>query len=86
VSTVERLFRKTFGITPGQYARKIRLNAACQMVRDTNRPLDAIAKACGYFDQTSMTHAFRSEIKITPHRYRQRFRNTSADPELKINA
>lgn len=73
VSTVERLFRKTFGITPGQYARKIRLNAACQMIRETERSLDDIARACGFFDQASMTHAFRSEIKITPNRYRQRF-------------
>ncbi len=78
VSTLERLFRKTFGITPGQYARKIRLNAACQMIRDTNRSLADIARACGFFDQTSMTHAFRSEIKITPSRYRQRFRTTAA--------
>jgi AraC-like DNA-binding protein len=80
LSTVERLFRKTFGITPGQYARKIRLNAACQMIRDTDRSLVKIAEACGFFDQASMTHAFRSEIKITPNRYRQRYSNTSSEP------
>lgn len=80
VSTVERLFRKTFGITPGQYARKIRLNAACKMIRDTDRSLLDIAKTCGFFDQTSMTHTFRSEIKITPNRYRQRFSNTASEP------
>ena len=79
ISTLERLFRKMFGITPGQYARKIRLNAACQLIRDTNRSLVEIAAACGFSDQASMTHAFRSEIKITPNRYRQRFSNPAAD-------
>lgn len=90
LSTVERLFRKTFGITPGQYARKIRLNAACQMLRTTSIPLQKIAAACGFFDQTSMTHAFRSEINITPARYRDHFRNTNhaaaaADPAAPAN-
>ena len=73
ISTLERRFRQTFGIPPGHYARKIRLNAACQKLRNTECSLMEIAEACGFFDQASMTHAFRSEIKITPHRYRQRF-------------
>ncbi len=73
ISTLERLFRKLFGITPGQYVRKIRLNAACQLIRESDRSLAEIARDSGFFDQTSMTHSFRSELKITPSRYRQRF-------------
>lgn len=77
ISTLERLFRKTFGITPGQYVRKIRLNAACQLIRETDRSLADIARTCGFFDQTSMTHSFRTELKITPNRYRNRFSKAS---------
>ncbi|MEO0796708.1 MAG: AraC family transcriptional regulator [Verrucomicrobiota bacterium] len=73
VSSQERLFRKTFGLTPLMYLRKTRLNAACKLLRDTNRSLAAIAVDCGFNDQTNMTRAFRLELKITPMRYRRRF-------------
>lgn len=73
VSSQERLFRKTFGLTPLMYLRKTRLNAACKLLRDTDTGLAEIAERCGFNDQTSMTRAFRLELKITPLRYRRRF-------------
>jgi len=74
-SSVDRLFRKTFGITPFMYLRKIRLNAACALLRGGVMNLVDIAVQCGFNDQASMTRAFRMELKITPLRYRNRFRN-----------
>jgi AraC-like DNA-binding protein len=73
VSSQERLFRKTFGLTPLMYLRKTRLNAACKLLRDTRVSLAEIATQCGFNDQTNMTRAFRLELKITPLRYRRRF-------------
>ncbi len=75
VSSVERLFRKTFGITPNQYIKRTRLNAACHALRDTDLPLDKIAGSCGFGDQTGMTRDFRLELNLTPRKYRLRFRN-----------
>jgi len=73
VSSQERLFRKTFGLTPLMYLRKTRLNAACKLLRDSDVGLSDIAVECGFNDQTNMTRAFRLELKITPLRYRRRF-------------
>ncbi|MEX0325571.1 MAG: helix-turn-helix domain-containing protein [Puniceicoccaceae bacterium] len=73
VSSQERLFRKTFGLTPSMYLRKTRLNAACKRLRDSEDSLADIAVQCGFNDQNSMTRAFRLELKITPLRYRRRF-------------
>lgn len=73
VSSQERLFRKSFGLTPLMYLRKTRLNAACAMLRDTEIGLAEIASECGLGDQTNMTRAFRLELKITPLKYRRRF-------------
>lgn len=81
VSSVERLFRGTFGVTPLMYLRKTRLNAACRMLRQGNASLAAIAEACGLNDQTGMTRAFRQELKITPSRYRRRFSQRSNLPK-----
>jgi AraC-like DNA-binding protein len=69
----ERLFKRTFGLTPSLYLRKIRLNAACKHLRESSMKLSAIALACGFNDQTGMTRAFRQELRISPLRYRQRF-------------
>ena len=77
VSSVERLFRATFGVTPAKYLRKTRLNDACRRLRDRNESLAVIAESCGLNDQTNMTRAFRQELKITPLKYRQRFSETN---------
>lgn len=74
VSKLERLFKKYFGITPLMFLHKIRLNAACAKLRDTETDLANIAIECGFNDQTSMTRAFRIELKITPLKYRTKFR------------
>ena len=79
VSSQERLFRKTFGLTPSMYLRKTRLNAACKSLRDTDESLADIAVQCGFNDQNSMTRAFRMELKITPLRYRRRFSEAVAE-------
>ena len=78
VSSQERLFKKTFGLTPLMYLRRTRLNAACQRLRDTKDGLSAIAVECGFNDQTNMTRAFRLELNITPLKYRRRFSEATA--------
>lgn len=86
VSSQERLFRKTFGLTPLMYLRKTRLNAACKLLRDTSISLAEIAVQCGFNDQTNMTRAFRLELKITPLRYRRRFSESSRQKTLSVGA
>lgn len=73
VSKQERLFKKLFGITPLMYLQKIRLNAACSLIRNTKQDLASIATCCGFNDQTNMTRAFRTELKITPLKYRKNY-------------
>ncbi len=73
VSSQERLFKKTFELTPLMYLRRTRLNAACKMLRESSEELAAIAVQCGFNDQTNMTRAFRQELKITPLKYRRSF-------------
>ena len=73
VSSVERLFRRTFGMSPMKYVKKVRLNAACHELRESARPIAEIARACGFSDQMRLTRDFRAELNITPRQYRLRF-------------
>lgn len=72
-SSQERLFRRTFGLTPLMYLRRTRLNAACRLLRESKTSLAEIAAQCGFSDQTNMTRAFRLDLKITPLKYRCSF-------------
>jgi transcriptional regulator GlxA family with amidase domain len=58
--------------------RRTRLNAACKMLRETSAELAEVAVQCGFNDQTSMTRAFRQELKITPLKYRRSFSDTTS--------
>lgn len=73
VRSQERLFKKTFGLTPLMYLRKIRLNSACKALRESTDDVASIASYSGFTDHSGMTRAFRQELKISPLRYRQRF-------------
>jgi AraC-like DNA-binding protein len=77
VSSQERLFKKTFGLTPVMYIRRTRLNAACRLLRESKLSLSDIAIQCGFNDQTNMTRAFRLELNITPLKYRRNFSQAS---------
>jgi len=72
-SSVERLFRSTFGISPLKFVKKVRLHAACKMLRQSGKPLALIAEECGFTDPTTLSRDFRHQLKISPRDYRIRF-------------
>jgi PAS domain S-box-containing protein len=70
----ERLIKRIFGLTPGQLITQTRLAAASQFLEDTERPVADIAHACGFYDHSAFTRAFRSAIGVTPSHYRAQHR------------
>ena len=70
-----RLIRRIHRMTPVQLITKTRLAAASQLLRKTNRPVVDIAHACGFYDHSAFTRAFRSATGVTPTEYRR-----SSDP------
>ena len=80
VSTLERRFRTRLGTTPLRYLRKVRVNAASNALRATDRPIAQIAHDCGFCDQSSLTRQFRQLMHISPAAYRRRFATSPAHP------
>ena len=66
----ERLTKRIFGLTPGQLITQTRLAAASGLLQETDRPVAEIAHACGFYDHSAFTRAFRSAIGVTPTQYR----------------
>lgn len=67
-----RLTRKLFDLTPSQLISKTRITAASRLLQETSKTVAEIANACGYFDQSAFTRAFRTTTGLTPNEYRRR--------------
>ncbi len=72
VSQLIRCFRRYFARTPGQYIRRVRINAAQRLLITTNHTIDQIARDCGFYDASHFVKQFKRELKTTPHAYRRR--------------
>jgi AraC family transcriptional regulator len=66
-----RVFRKMERRTPGEYQQRLQMRAACELLRDAEWPLAAIAAECGFADQSHFTRVFRRMAGTTPGRFRQ---------------
>lgn len=69
-----RRFRQLLRMTPTEYLRSVRVQAARRLLGTTHRGLAEIAHASGFTDQSHFTRCFRESTGLTPREYRQRFR------------
>jgi AraC-like DNA-binding protein len=65
-----RLTKRLFDLTPGQWITKSRIAAASRMLCETGKSVAEIAHACGFYDHSAFTRAFRSATGITPTKFR----------------
>ena len=70
---LQRRFADTVGLSPKQFARIVRLQAALRRVRtgSTLAPLADVALACGYYDQPHMARDFRQLAAMSPDVWRE---------------
>jgi AraC-like DNA-binding protein len=67
------LFTEYYGIQPGQYIRRLRINEAKQLLRETRKPIKQIALELGYADPVSFHRSFTSATGQTPATYRRHY-------------
>ncbi|USQ75334.1 AraC family transcriptional regulator [Ornithinimicrobium cryptoxanthini] len=73
-SQFSRVFQDRFGMTPHQYLRRLRMDAAADLLTTTDLPLTEVASRCGYYDQSHMSNEFRKIKHMPPGAYRARYR------------
>ena len=69
---LENLFRQQLKTTPFKELRLLRLERACQLLRETNDSLDTIVERIGYSCRSRFATDFRRHMGVTPVRYRKR--------------
>ena len=65
-----RILKRIFDVTPIQLIAKTRIAAASRLLRETGRPVAEIAHACGFYDHSAFTRAFRAVTSVTPTQFR----------------
>jgi len=73
-SHLMRAFRFRHGCTIGEYARRLRVEFARQLLETADIPLSHIAVEAGFCDQGHFGRAFKAEIGVTPGEYQRGFR------------
>ncbi|QDU97972.1 AraC family transcriptional regulator [Lignipirellula cremea] len=68
-----RRFQQLLRMTPLQYLRAVRVQAAQRLLTTTSSTLAQIAHDVGYADQSHLTRRFREAVGMTPAAWRRRF-------------
>jgi AraC family transcriptional regulator len=69
-----RTFRRAFGCSMGEYARRMQVARALSLLKDESLSLSSIAYLAGFADQSHMTRRLRTHTGLTPLAWRRRQR------------
>lgn len=72
--TLLRRFRAATGFTTTDYAQRLRVGKAQELLQFQTTPADSIAWEVGYQDPSAFRRVFRRIVGLTPAEYRRRFR------------
>ncbi len=71
LSRYNTVFRQVTGISPSDYIKQLRLNAACELLLSTDLPINTVGESVGYPNQCFFSKMFKKNIGVTPTEYRQ---------------
>lgn len=69
-------FRQKFGVSIGEFVRKLRIEHACAELTKGDLPLAVIALQAGFVDQSHFSKVFKLYVGTTPANYRRMVRTT----------
>jgi transcriptional regulator GlxA family with amidase domain len=69
-----RRFKDEIGITPSEYLLRARLDMVCQLLIETDLPVDKIARRNGMANGDRLAKIFRKRLLVSPTEYRARNR------------
>ncbi len=71
---MSREFKKSFGITMGNYLTSLRITKAKEMLRFSDLQIETIARNCGIEDNSYFNKVFQKAEGITAREYRRKWR------------
>lgn len=82
ISSVSNIFKEETGNTVYDYLTTLRIDKACQLLRNSQLKVADIATLVGYQNENSFIRAFRKNKSITPGKFRESYKSSNeyADP------
>lgn len=71
--TFARTYAAKVGCTPARTVERMRLEAACRALEETDLPLKSVAVHSGYSDEQKLRRAFQRQLGTSPVTHRARF-------------
>lgn len=71
--TFLRRFQKSTGMTATDYAQRLRVTKAQELLQFSRQPVESVAWEVGYADPGAFRKIFHRIVGLTPGEYRQRF-------------
>lgn len=68
---LSRIFRRHYGVTFGEYLRRLRVEWVKQQLAISDQSLAQLAHAAGFADQSHFCRVFKQIIGVTPSQYRR---------------
>ncbi|MBT3296394.1 MAG: AraC family transcriptional regulator [Verrucomicrobia bacterium] len=68
---LEQRMKRIFQLTAGQFIMHTRIDAARDLLRDSDAAIADIASQCGFYDQSAFTRQFKAITGLTPTDYRR---------------
>ena len=65
-----RVFRSATGVTPKQFAAKVKVQVARDLLADPQRTVEAIAESCGFEDARQLRRIWKQSYGVSIARYR----------------
>lgn len=69
-------FRQKFGLTIGEFVRRLRIEHACTQLAKGDLPLAMVAIQAGFVDQSHFSKVFKAYVGTTPGLYRRTLRSS----------
>lgn len=71
--TFIRRFKQSTGFSPGEWATRIRLQFAQELLSDTSLSMETIAHKTGFGSSNTLRTQFKNRLKLSPMAYRKSF-------------
>jgi len=72
-SQLYELFKRQTGLSPSQYAIRLKLEKAKRMLMETDRPVTAIAEGLGFSSVHYFSRQFTAKEGVSPRKFRERY-------------
>ena len=86
-SYLSKLFKKENGITIQEYIAQLRINSACNFLKQTTMTVKQVAEYVGYTNVIAFSRMFKKLIGSTPSEYRENIEDreeTEKDEQYEI--